>query len=289
MALLVTGMAGCGGEEEAADRPSIVVTTNVLGDVVEQMVGNAARVEVLMPPGTDPHEFAASARQVAELRSADALVASGLGLEGSLADTIEAARSDGVLVITATDALPAATRDRHFYTDPVLMRTAAAGVAAGLAASLPALDTPAVAQRTGRYLAALAALDGEVGEVLADVPEARRVLVTNHEVLGPFARRYGFEVLGAVRRGGSTLAEPGAADLAALADLLAARDVPVVFGDASSSSRLIDALAAEGTGVRVETLYTESLGGSGTGATTYVDMVRTNARRIAAALGQPDG
>ena len=109
--------------------------------------------------------------------------------------------------------------------------------------------------------------------------------MTNHDVFGYFADRYGFEVLGAVIPGGSTLAEPSASDLADLAALMVARHVPAVFADASSPARLAEALAAEGADVTVVELYTESLGPAGSAGDTYIGMMRTNAERIAAALG----
>ena len=88
-----------------ADVPRVVVTTNILGDVVENLVGDDADVEVVMPPNADPHDFAASAQQAASMREADALVVNGLGFEEGLVDTIDAAADDGVPVITATDAI----------------------------------------------------------------------------------------------------------------------------------------------------------------------------------------
>ena len=68
---------GACGEDSASgdDRPTIVVTTNILGDIVSEVVGDAASVEVVMPVGTDPHEFAPSARQAEAIAGADLLVA----------------------------------------------------------------------------------------------------------------------------------------------------------------------------------------------------------------------
>ncbi len=112
------------------------------------------------------------------------------------------------------------------------------------------------------------------------------MLVTNHEVFGYFADRYGFEVLGTVIPSLSTLSEPSAQELADLADAVAAAGVPAVFAEASSPTALAEALAAEGTDVAVVELFSESLAGPGSGAATYVEMVRTNAQRIAAALAR---
>ncbi len=286
--------AGCGtdGDESVDSGPHVVVTTSILGDVVENLVGDAAEVEVVMPPNADPHDFAASARQAASMRTADALVINGLGFEEGLLDTIEAAEDDGVPVITATAAIEplplgegeAAKDDPHLFTDPVRLRQAADLIADQLQTIIPELDTPAVDTRVGRYLAALDALDAEVERRLAGIPSEDRVLVTNHEVFGYFADRYDFVVLGVIIPGGSTLAEPSAEDLADLAREIDERGVPAIFAETSSPARLADALAAEGAGVEVVELYSESLGEPGSPGDTYIGMVRTNAERIAAAL-----
>ena len=49
---------------EPVEKPLIVVTTNILGDVVSKAVGELFDVETIMPPGADPHVFQASAKQV---------------------------------------------------------------------------------------------------------------------------------------------------------------------------------------------------------------------------------
>jgi zinc/manganese transport system substrate-binding protein len=291
LGVLALGLGACGSDDgaSAGDPPQIVVTTNILGDVVEQLVGDDAEVEVVMPPNADPHDFAASAQQAASMREADALVVNGLGFEEGLGDTIEAAEADGVPVITATDAidpLPLGDgEDPHLFTDPVRMAAAAERIAEELAAEIPSLDTPDGEGRVADYLGALDGLDADVEAMLAGIPADERLLVTNHEVFGYFADRYDFEVLGAIIPGGSTLAEPSAADLADLVAVIDERDVPAIFAEASSPARLADALAAEGADVEVVELYSESLGEPGSPGDTYLGMVRTNAERIAAALG----
>ena len=134
------------------------------------------------------------------------------------------------------------------------------------------------------YLDALEALDAEVEALVATVPPDDRLLVTNHEVFGYFADRYDFEVVGAIIPGGSTLAEPSAAELADLVRQIDERGVPAMFAETSSPTRLAEALAAEGADVEVVELYSESLGEPGSPGDTYLGMVRTNAERIAAAL-----
>jgi zinc/manganese transport system substrate-binding protein len=164
------------------------------------------------------------------------------------------------------------------------MAAAVEHIAEELAATVDGLDTPAFRDRVTAYLHDLEALDAEVEAILATVPPAQRTLVTNHEVFGYFADRYGFDVLGAVIPGGTTLAEPSGADLAALAQLVEDAGVRAIFAETSAPTRLADALAAEGADVEVVEVYSESLGEAGTDGATYLGMVRANAERIAAAL-----
>lgn len=116
MVLAACGSADVGPERGTAmdpgaaasqdgDRPSIVATTSILGDVVTEVVGEHAEVTTLMPAGVDPHGYAASARDGRTLREADLVVANGLGLEESLDDTLEAAEADGVRVLRLAEEL----------------------------------------------------------------------------------------------------------------------------------------------------------------------------------------
>jgi zinc/manganese transport system substrate-binding protein len=303
-------------EPEPAGR--VVVTTNVLGDVVATIVGDDAEVEVIMPPGSNPHEFAPSARQAAAMREADLLIVNGAKFEEGLISAIEGAKADGVPVYEAISPIePLQFEDHghghghghdhghehghegeghghghvhegddpHFFTDPARMAIAVEGMAEALSTHIEGLDTEEFRARVADYVAQLQALDAEVEAMLAPIPAERRVLVTNHDVYSYFADRYGFEVLGVLIPGGATLAEPSAADLADLAAAIEAEGVPAIFVDAAAPPRLAEALAAEvGIEVEVVTLFAESLGPPDSGAETYLEMVRTNAERVLAAL-----
>lgn len=85
--------------EDGVEPPLVVVTTTILGDIVENVAGEEAAVEVLMPLGADPHAFEPSAQQAALLRDADLVIANGLGLEEGLLDAIAAAEQEGVRVL----------------------------------------------------------------------------------------------------------------------------------------------------------------------------------------------
>ena len=106
VAVISLVLAGCSddndsGSASSAEKPLIVVTTNILSDVVKNMVGDSFDVEAIMPPGADPHDFQASARQVQTMMEADLLVVNGANFEEGMLDVIENAESDGVMIFEA--------------------------------------------------------------------------------------------------------------------------------------------------------------------------------------------
>lgn len=275
------GASGCTAAP-GQDRPLVAVTTNILGDVVSEVVGDAAEVMVLMPAGADPHSFEASAQEAARLRTADLVVENGLGLEEGVSRHVRAAADDGVPVFTAGDAVDAlewtteddSGPDPHIWTDPARM----VDVVEALDDDLR--DVGVRATGTADYLDALHALDGEMEQAFGALSPGQRALVTNHHVFGYLADRYDFRVVGAVIPSGTTLASPSAADLRDLADAIADAGVPTVFADASQPARLAQVLADEvDVHVEIRPLATESLTADGP-ASTYLGMMRSNTEAI---------
>ncbi|NEM08588.1 zinc ABC transporter substrate-binding protein AztC [Geodermatophilus normandii] len=284
-------VAGCDGTTD--DRPLVVVTTDVLGDVVGELVGDQAEVLVLMPRGADPHSFEVSAQEAARMREADLLVANGLGLEEGLAAHVEAARGDGVPVVEAGAAVDPvewtteddAGTDPHFWTDPQQMLAVVDALSAEIAEQVDGVDPGRLAADTASYRSRVAELDTWMADRFEQVPADRRDLVTNHHVFGYLAERFGFTVIGAVVPSGSTLASPSASDLEELAAAIREAGVRTVFADTAQPDRLVQVLADQaGVDVSVVPLFTESLTEEGGGAETYLQMMRANTEDIVAGL-----
>jgi len=288
-ALVATGLAACSTPDDP--RPTIVVSTNILGDVVGELVGDQAQVVTLMKPDADPHSFEISAQEAATLRSADLLVSNGLGLEEGLQQHLDAA--DGVPAFVAGDAIEvldyregdaAGMPDSHFWTDPARMIDVVDALEPVLA-ELEGIDGEALDATVDDYRSQLRALDAEMTEAFATIPHERRALVTNHHVFGYLAERFDFEIVGAVIPGGTTLAAPSASDLADLVDAIDETGVPAIFAESSSPDRLVQALASEAdVQVEVIELFTESLTGPDGGAPDYLTMMRINTERITTGL-----
>ena len=284
------GACGQASDEPVSSGIDVVVTTSILGDVTSAIVGDSANVSVLMPVGTDPHEFQASSQQVAEIQNADLVVAIGLGLEHGLANVLDTVAEDGANVLYLApflDPIPwvssvGAGLDPHVWLDPLRMKKAVGLIVAELDAVDPTVDW-GIGGRV--YSEQLAFTDRELETILGVVPNERRKLVTNHDSLRYLAARYDFKLIGVVVPGGSTLGETSSEQLARLVDVLMTEDLSVIFAETTQPSALAEVVANEvGEEVEVVTLYTGSLGEPGSDAGTYLGMLRVNAQRIANAL-----
>ncbi len=286
--VLLVALPGCGAVADDGG-PTVVVTTNILGDVVENLVGGDIEVTTLMRTGADPHSFEISAREAAQLQDADLVVSNGLGLEEGLQQHLDRAADAGgemfvagehvdVLDYSGGDA--GSGPDPHFWTDPERMLDVVAALGDALT-EIDGADATAIDTRTEEYGSRLERLDQAMTDGFAALPSQRRSLVTNHHVFGYLADRFGFRIIGAVIPGGSTLAAPSAADLEDLAGAIEDAGVPTIFAESSQPDRLIQVLADEvGVEVRVVELFTESLTADGGGADTYLAMMRANTERI---------
>ncbi|SNS94028.1 metal ABC transporter substrate-binding protein [Rhodococcoides kyotonense] len=284
---LLAVLAGC-SDAEASGKPTVVVTTNILGDITSNIVGDQADVLVLMPPNSDPHSFEISAAEAAKVESAELMIVNGLGLEEGVAKTIDAARSEGIDILEVGPGVDpvqyvtgqsSGAEDPHIWTDPQRMRTAVGLIGDAVSTALGVNVDAAVAE----YDAELADLDARMSDRFA--PIQNRKLVTNHHVFGYLADRYSFEVIGAVIPSGTTLASPSASDLSELAGTVRDAGVPTIFVDSSQPDRLAQVMASEaGVEISVVKLFTESLGDENSEAPTYLDMMDFNSTAIAEGL-----
>ena len=125
-------------------------------------------------------------------------------------------------------------------------------------------------------------LDREIRISIGALPEARRTVVTTHDAFAYFARAYGIRFLAPT--GVSTDSEASAADVGKLIRQIQTEKIPAVFMENISDQRLLERIRTE-TSARVGgTLYSDALSPADGPAATYLDMMRHNARTLAAAL-----
>ena len=125
------------------------------------------------------------------------------------------------------------------------------------------------------YIAELREVDGEIRELLADLPEERRYLVTFHDAYGYFADRYGLTILGFLVEGPEE--EPSASAITELVESITELGIPFVFTEPQFSARVIEQIASD-TGASIRTIPS---GGLAEEYPTYVDFLRAIANGIA--------
>jgi ABC-type Zn uptake system ZnuABC Zn-binding protein ZnuA len=285
--------------------PTVMVSNSILGSVVGDIlvcaVGDTQAMTVLMPLGTDPHDFQPSSEQVASMVRSDVVVVNGLGLEQGLEGGITAASADGAVVFEVAtfidplewsgvddghghddDEEAHGDFDPHFWFDMNRMALAAELIGEQLART----GQEDVFLDCGREVAAgIRSAEAELQTILSVVSEDSRLLVTDHEALAYFADRYGFKIIGVVIPGGSTMGAPDSRALSQLVTTIKGNNVSAIFGNTALNPAVLESLAAEvGDSVEVVELFVESLGGPDSGASGYTEMMLTNGTRIAQAL-----
>ena len=282
------GDDGRGGSVRSV-QPTIVATTSIWADVVANVTCDGlATVESLIPAGSDPHAFEPSLADRGRLDEAALVVANGLGLEEGIESTVEASEAAGTPVFRVGDHVEVIDYsgggvDPHVWMDPIRVADALSPLADSIVAAT-GLDADAVGSCVKSYHGELVAIDGRIEESVAAIPESDRKLVTNHDSLGYFADRYGFEVVGTVIPAPSGLAQTNPAQLEELAEVVDQTGVGVIFADSGHSADDAEAVAARVAGVEVVPLPSGTLGEVGSGAETYLGLVRTTSGRVTTAL-----
>jgi ABC-type Zn uptake system ZnuABC Zn-binding protein ZnuA len=283
----------------------VVATTTILGDVVQRIGGDRVQVSVLVPPGNDPHSFQPAPSDIRIISEADLVITNGAGLDAFLNRLLEAALTPGDQgkIISASEGidfrqlppgfqsakqgeannLPGESQiDPHVWFDPENAIIWTKNIEQALSQVDPD-HTDRYAANAGHYRNELQALDAWIQAEVAKIPAENRKLVSDHQTLGYFADRYGFELAGTLIPGSSAAAEPSAVDLAALIDTIQAQGVKAIFVGSTVSPVLAQQVAAD-TGVPVVPIYTDSLTPPGGQASSYLDLMRYDVQAIVEAL-----
>jgi ABC-type Zn uptake system ZnuABC Zn-binding protein ZnuA len=276
--------AGCGGAGGTTGggngRPAVLADTSFMADIAQNVAGDRLTVSSLLPVGADPHNFEPTPRDARRVAESRAVIINTRGFEPLLDDLIAGAGSPDLLVIEAASGLTGASKDPHFWLDPIKVITYADNIRDGLSMIDPG-GTETYALNAEAYGQRLRDLDAWIAAQVATIPAGRRLLVTNHESFGYFAERYGFRIVGAIFPTVAGEGSPSAEQLATLVKDIRETGAPAIFLETGSNADLANQVARE-TGVKVVTdLYTHSLGKN---ASTYLDMMRWNVTRIVEAL-----
>ena len=272
----------------AAKTVKVVASFTVLADMVRQVGGDHVVVVSMVPPNGDPHEYEPTPDDARNLKGADVVFTSGLGLEGWFARLTKASGYAGKPVV-ASDGIRTRKmeEDGKTITDPHAWNSIpnaevyVGNIEKALAAADPE-DAVAFASNAKTYDAKLKALDVYAHAQVDGVPKNERKVLTTHDALSYFGAAYGVSFLSPL--GFSTEKEPSAAQVAKVIGQIKAEHVHAYFFENSNDPRLVkqigDATSARPGGE----LFVEALSKPGGPAATYADMFKYNVDTLVAGM-----
>lgn len=173
--------------------------------------------------------------------------------------------------------------DPHIWQDPLRVKEMVGNIADALAAVDPD-NAQEYRDNSAAYQETLDETHMQIQELIAEIPEERRKIVTNHDAFAYFADRYGLQIVGTVIPGTSSEAEPSAGDIADLTATIEEEGVTAIFAEDLIDPIVAEALARDAGVEIVYGLYSEQVGDEGSGADSVHGMLLANAEKFNEAL-----
>ncbi|MEH2430453.1 MAG: metal ABC transporter substrate-binding protein [Nostoc sp.] len=208
--------------QEAASTPQpqsgktkVVATFLPIYLFTKAVAGDVADVEILVPPGTEVHEYQATPGNVKAIATAKVLVKNGLGLEQFLEGTVKNAQNSklteidasiGIKPLNEISPVVKTTPDEkdqehsqgnpHVWLDPVLVKQQVTNIRDGLIAADPANKATYEANATA-YIKELESLNSEFQQTLQKNPTC--TFITFHDAFPYLAKRYNLKQVAVVQ------------------------------------------------------------------------------------------
>lgn len=285
--LLAAAAAACGsasGSATPAQPLQVVATFSILADMAREIGGSAVTVKSLVPTDGDAHTYQPRPSDLRGLRSAGLVITNGLGMEGWMERLLQAAGATGPIVTASTGVTPRRINgeaDPHAWQNPANGILYANNIATGLATADPA-RAAFFRARAEAYTGQITQTGDWIEQQLADLPKAKRKILTSHDAFFYFGARYDIEFHGI--EGIDTETEPSAAQIASLVRLIRAEGIKAVFVENMTSPRLAQMIARETGAVLGPAVYSDALSTPGGPAPTYLTMFRHNVPLFAKAM-----
>lgn len=280
------------------NKPTITVTTTFLGDLVYQVLGDSVNLNILMGPGVDPHTYQVSPSDLTKIYNSDLLIYQGIHLEGKFSEILSEIDRPGLTVLEATKDIPREQLitvsnskghqeyDPHIWHDPNLWTIVTRTVENQLLDLFPSLSQQIIGN-SEKYIVNIDNMKQQVLDLVNQIPQTQRILITSHDAFNYFGRFTNFEVRAI--QGLSTVTEASTKDMDELVKVITSNNIKAVFVENSVSPKMIDSLTqavkASGYDLKIGgTLYSDSLGDYNTNESTYCGMYITNMTEIKNAL-----
>ena len=287
-ATVLAAMLGASATAQAADPMKVSASFSVLGDMVKQVGGDRVEVFTFVGPNGDAHVYEPTPADAKELSESKVLFINGLGLEGWMTRLEKSSGFKGTEVTASKGITPRKmVEDEKTVTDPHAWQDLANGkiYVGNIRDALMAADPEGKATyeaNAQQYLDGITGMETKVKEAIAKLPPERRKIITTHDAFGYFGAAYGMAFI--APEGVSTESEASAKDVAKIIRQIKAENIPAVFLENVTDSRLLDQISKE-TGAKIGgTLFSDALSPPDGPAGTYLDMFRNNIEILSEAL-----
>jgi len=302
LALAVLVLAACGRQEEkkpvtAEKKLNVVTTVAPITSIVENVGGDKIKLTGIIPEGIDSHTFEPIPSDAKLLSQADLIITNGLDLEIPTVKLAEANLKQGATILSLG---PKTLKESdyvydfsfpkekghpnpHLWLNPEYAMSYARTVRDELIRLDPA-NKSAYEQNAAAFLKKLEALDEATKAAVQTIPQNNRRLLTYHDSWPYFARRYGFQVIGAAQP--SDFSDPSPREVARLIEQIRKEKVPALFGSEVFPSPVLEQIARETKSRYIDKLRDDELPGKpGEAQHSYIGMMIENFTIMFEALG----
>jgi zinc/manganese transport system substrate-binding protein len=274
--------------EAQPDPMKVSASFSILGDMVKQVGGGRVEVFTFVGPNGDAHVYEPTPADAKDLSDSKILFINGLGLEGWMTRLEKSSGFRGIVVTASKGVAPRKmVEDEKTITDPHAWQSLANGkiYVANIRDALVAADPDGKTSyeaNAQKFLDGIAAMETKVKEAVAKIPPERRKIITTHDAFGYFGAAYGMDFI--APEGVSTESEASAKDVAKIITQIKKDEIPAVFLENVTDSRLLDQISKE-TGAKIGgTLFSDALSPPDGPAATYLDMFQNNIETLSEAL-----
>ncbi|MDN6195194.1 MAG: zinc ABC transporter substrate-binding protein [Atopostipes suicloacalis] len=302
-------LAACGSDngneaEESDGKLNVVTSFTILADIAEQIGGEDVNIHNLVPTGTDPHEYEPLPKDMKAATDADILLYNGLNLEGGkegwffkMVDAVDQEEdkiynlSEGVKPMNITDELDAEQieaqeldEEEHGEINPHAFISPQVGIilTENMRDAFVEQDpdhADAYEERASDYLDRLGEMDQKYHEVVQDIPEEDRILVTSERAFQYMTEEYGLKegFIWALDTEDTGTPE----QIKSLVSFIEKYDVPVLFIESNVDSRPMETVSNQ-TGVPFSDrpIYSDEIGKKGDEVDTYMKFLEYNINLI---------
>lgn len=288
--IIAVSFSACGSKknQEQTNAPEegkikVSVTFNAMKEFVAAVGKDKVEIAVIIPDGTEPHDFEPKAQDLAGLSTARVFVYSGLGMEAWVEDAVKAANNGELITVEASKGADTIANtepeeiEEHGQYDPHIWLSLKGAelevknIKDALVQADPS-NKDYYETNCNDYVAQLEDLYKEYSGKFQSVE--KKSFVTGHAAFGYLCRDFGLEQNSVE----DTFAEgePSAQQLTELVEYCKENKVTTIFAEEMASPDVSQTLANE-VGAKVETIYTVE---SNEDDLTYLERITDNLAKI---------